>query len=131
MTASALAEPDTPPMRVLRMTLTWARLPAMCPTRTLDSFTSREVMPVAFMRFPAKMKRGMARSVKLWVWATMRCTEMEMGMLGVASMKTKPASPMAKATGMPRKRSARKTPTRRSIPSSPFLRHVPSAAPEG
>ncbi len=70
MAASAMHDPETPPMRVERMTFTWAREPRMCPTRTFARSNSRPVIPEPLSRFPAKMNSGTASRAKFWVWDT-------------------------------------------------------------
>lgn len=46
MAASALEEPQRPPIRVERRTFTWARPPHIWPTQRSANFIMREVMPV-------------------------------------------------------------------------------------
>src|SRR5690606_4514935 len=60
--------------------------------------------PVAFIRFPAKMKKGTARSGKLCVAVTIFWMSTVGGMLPVAMKTGKAASASAKATGIPMKR---------------------------
>ena len=67
MAASATAEPDTPPIKVDSTTDTWPMEPYIWPVITLASFTKREVIPVLFIRLPAKMNSGIASMVKDWV----------------------------------------------------------------
>ena len=64
---------------------------------------------------------------KLCVCATMRWTVIDIGMFGVDRMNMNPASPIAKATGIPRRSNTRKTPTNRSIlfPPSGYTMSLP------
>ena len=63
--ASAAADPETPPIRVLSRQETWPMLPHMWPVQALQNRVSRFVMPQEFIRLPARIKRGMASIVKL------------------------------------------------------------------
>jgi hypothetical protein len=51
------------------MTHTCPSPPGTCPTTALANRKMRLVMPPVFMRFPARMKKGIASSVKLVVEA--------------------------------------------------------------
>jgi hypothetical protein len=53
----------------LAMTHTCPRPPGTCPTTALANRKIRLVIPPVFMRFPARMKKGIASSVKLVVEA--------------------------------------------------------------
>ncbi len=102
MAASAMAEPDTPPINALRMTLTWARPPRMCPVNTEAKFISRWVSPVAFIRLAEKMSSGMANSGKFWVWEMASWTVKVNGSESAYCKKNAvPEIPMATAMGMP------------------------------
>jgi len=68
MAASALEEPEQPPMNVDSTTLTCAMPPLMCPATCMESLIRRLVIPELFIKLPAKMNRGTASSVTLWVW---------------------------------------------------------------
>ena len=67
MAASATAEPETPPIRVDSTQDTWPTEPYMWPHSTFARFIRRRVMPVAFIRLPARMNSGIASMVKLCV----------------------------------------------------------------
>ena len=99
--ASATAEPETPPISVESRIATCASPPAIQPTATSETFSRRSVMPLSFIRWPASTKKGTARSGKLWLIVAIFCTPIDIGMPAVVMKKTKPAMPVAKATGMP------------------------------
>jgi hypothetical protein len=71
-----MAEPDIPENITLAMTHTCPRPPAMCPTIALANLNIRVVTPPVFIRFPASMKNGIARSVKPVVEAYILCGNM-------------------------------------------------------
>ena len=54
-------------MIMLVTTVTCPRPPRICPTRHWAKWTRRLVMPPVFIRLPARMKKGIARRVKLVV----------------------------------------------------------------
>ena len=58
--ASATDEPEMPAMIMLPTMEMLARPPRRRPTRALQKMISRWVVPPAFMRWPARMKKGMA-----------------------------------------------------------------------
>ncbi len=101
MAASATAEPDTPPIRVDSRIATCAKPPDIQPTATIETFSRRSVMPLSFMRWPASTKNGTASSGKLWLIEAIFCTPTDSGMAPSTTKKTRPAMPVAKATGMP------------------------------
>src|SRR5690606_38598237 len=107
--ASATADPETPPISVDSTIATCARPPDIQPTATMDTFKRRSVMPLAFIKWPARTKNGTARSGKLWLIEATFCTAMDSGMPESMTKKTKPAIPVAKATGMPATMSTTKT----------------------
>ena len=109
MAASALVDPEQPPISVLNTTLTWAIPPLMCPARSIASLTIRLVIPEAFIRVPAKINKGTASKVTFWVWEIGSCTMVIRGNSGCCRKKVAPAIPTAKPTGIPRKSSTRKT----------------------
>ena len=74
MAASALPDPDMPPMNTLLSTFTWARPPTRWPTSASASPRMRWLMPPRVITAPAKMKNGTARSGNDSVEATMRWT---------------------------------------------------------
>ena len=59
---SATAEPETPAKIIEASTLTWASPARKCPTSALAKLKILSVMPTAFIRLPAMMKNGTARS---------------------------------------------------------------------
>ena len=101
MAASATAEPDTPPIRVESRIATCAKPPDIQPTATIETFSRRSVMPLSFMRWPASTKNGTASSGKLWLIEAIFCTPTDSGMPASTTKNTKPAMPVAKATGIP------------------------------
>ncbi len=124
MAASAIAEPETPPMSVLRTTLTCASPPRICPVSTADRVMSLWVRPVSFMRFAAKMKSGIASSGKFCVCEIASWMVMVKGSCPVYCRKKKvPEMPIANATGIP---IARKT--MNMIVTSSILSILPTPA---
>ncbi len=69
-----------PPISALSTIDTWARPPAIQPVSSRANTSSRSVMPVAFIRLPARMKNGTASSGKDWVAPYMRCMATVSGM---------------------------------------------------
>ena len=63
--AAATAAPETAPNSELATTLVWARPPGARPTSTMAASMRRPAMPPWFMMTPARMKNGIASSVKL------------------------------------------------------------------
>ena len=115
MAASATAEPDTPPIRVERTTETCPMEPYIWPVSTFASFTRRDVIPVLFIRLPAKINSGIASMVKDWVVDRDFCTRIVHGISGLIRKKENPDTAMAKATGIPRNRRIKKNPTALNI----------------
>jgi hypothetical protein len=64
-----MAEPDIPEKMTLAMTHTCPSPPGIWPTTALANRKIRFVIPPVFMRFPARIKKGIASSVKLVVEA--------------------------------------------------------------
>ena len=62
--ASATAEPEMPPKSVEAAMLTWPRPPRTWPISEPAKATMRAAMPPLTIRSPAKMKNGIAISVK-------------------------------------------------------------------
>jgi hypothetical protein len=60
--ASAVEEPETPPISVFVKTFTCPRPPRKWPTRVAANATRRSVMPPTFIRPAASMKNGIAIS---------------------------------------------------------------------
>ncbi len=61
---SALAEPHTPEKNIVPKTTTIPKPPRTRPTSTNDMFTMRPAIPPCPIIVPAKIKRGIANSVK-------------------------------------------------------------------
>jgi hypothetical protein len=101
MAQSAMHDPETPPIRVDRRTFTCARLPRICPTRTFDRSKSLRVIPAPFIRLPASINMGTARSAKFCDWETESCMGIVIGRFRFCRKNIKPDMPMAKATGIP------------------------------
>jgi hypothetical protein len=99
--ASAIAEPDTPPISVASRTETWARPPFSRPASTVASASSSRVMPEWLRKLPAMMKSGIASSAKFCVCDTVSWIGMVEGSSGCCRKNTQPAMPIANATGMP------------------------------
>jgi hypothetical protein len=83
-----------------KTTLTCAIPPAILRVRREEKRSSLEVIPVLFIRFPAKIKNGTARNAIDWVCATTLCTVMEKGIKSLDRKKTAPEIPMVKPIGM-------------------------------
>ena len=66
-------------------------------------------MPLSFIRWPASTKNGTASSGKLWLIDGDLLHANRHRHAGVVTKKTKPAMPVAKATGMPATISTTKT----------------------
>ena len=62
--ASAMADPDIPEKITLAMTQTCPSPPGTWPTTALANRNIRLVTPPVFIRFPARIKNGIARRVK-------------------------------------------------------------------
>ena len=92
----------------------------MWPVSTFASFTSREVIPVLFIRLPAKINSGIASMVKDWVVDSERCTRIVHGISGRVRKNAKPEMAMAKATGIPRNKITRKNPIALSTSHPPI-----------
>ena len=63
--AAATAEPEMAPKSIEASTFTWARPPGSVPRIDLARSINRRAMPPRFMIWPARMKNGIASSVKL------------------------------------------------------------------
>jgi len=122
-----MAEPHTPPMSVLSTTLTCARPPYICPVIAVANFTSRFVIPVSFIKLPAKINIGMASSAKFCVSERTRCTGMVRGRLGCCRKKMNPEMPMAKVTGIPSTSKATNTTKTHVMSVPPRLRQASRA----
>ena len=79
---------------------------------------SRSVMPLSFMRWPAKTKNGTASSGKLWLMVAIFCTAIDIGMPPSVAKKMKPEMPMANATGAPISMSTKKSMVMRAMAQS-------------
>ncbi len=114
--ASATAEPEMPPIMKLRTIETWARPPAIQPVSSRANLTRRSVMPVAFIRLPARMKKGTARSGKFCVAVAIFCSATVGGIVPVRTKTGIAAIISAKATGRPATRkTTKRTPISESI----------------
>src|SRR5690606_16536211 len=80
---------------------TCASPPDIQPTATIDTLSRRAVMPLSFIRCPARTKNGTASNGKLWLIDAIFCTPIDIGMPDSVMKNRKPAMPVAKATGMP------------------------------
>ena len=74
--ASAIADPDIPEKITLAITHTWPSPPGIWPTTALAKRKIRLVTPPVFIRFAARIKKGIASSVKPVVEAYIRCGNM-------------------------------------------------------
>jgi hypothetical protein len=105
--ASAMADPDTPPISVARRIETCARPPLSRPASTVARLRSSRVIPEWLRKLPAMMKSGMASSAKFCVCDTVSWIGMVEGSSGCCRKKTQPEMPIANATGMPMTSSTR------------------------
>ena len=95
-----MAEPDMPEKMTLAMTHTCPIPPGMCPTTALAKRKIRVVTPPVFIRLPARMKKGIASSVKPVVEAYIRCGSIVRRELSPRPVKNATAvRPMATAMG--------------------------------
>jgi hypothetical protein len=92
---------ETPPIRVESTTFTWATPPYIFLVRSLASDNKFLVIPVSFIRLPAKIKNGIARKVNDCVWATTRWTNTVQGTARSMMKYPIPDMPITKAIGMP------------------------------
>src|SRR3954453_22157447 len=75
----------------------------------------RPVTPAMFMRLPARMKNGTARSGKLSTPAIMRCASVTSGVMPVTRIYSSDEVAMASATGSPSSIRIRKAPSKSNI----------------
>jgi hypothetical protein len=108
MAASAVADPDTPPIRVLITTEIWAVPPYIRRVRSRARLRSRSVIPDTFIKFPAKIKKGTAKNAKDWLWATIIWVAVSKVRYSTEVKKANPARPMTKAMGIPRTKNVTK-----------------------
>ena len=78
--ASATAAPEMPPISAESTIDTWARPPTIQPVSSRAKRSSRSVMPLVFIRLPARMKNGTASSGKDSVAPYMRWIATVIGM---------------------------------------------------
>ena len=71
--ADATPEPDIAPKSILATAFVWAREPGTRPVRTFAKLIRRMAMPPLFIIFPARIKNGMAKSVKMEIPEKIRC----------------------------------------------------------
>src|SRR3954452_10042984 len=99
--ASATAEPEIPEKFIVARTVVWASPPRKRPTTAFANSMMREVIPPEFMRLPARMKNGIARSEYESAPTRTRCARSENGSPPCTTMASSDAMPMAKAIGTP------------------------------
>jgi hypothetical protein len=63
---SATADPETPAKIMETTIFTWLSPPWIWPIMAVEKPTSRRVIPPAFIRSPARMKKGTHRKAKLF-----------------------------------------------------------------
>ena len=95
--AAADAEPEMAPNKAFAPTLATSRAPGSFPNNANTKSTSRRAMPPWFIKFPARMKKGMAVKVNLLIptkvrWAAVR-TDTSRGITG--RMAAREEIPMA------------------------------------
>jgi len=69
---AATAEPETEPNSMLEMILTTAKPPGSAPINPFAALINRLATPPAPIKYPLRMKKGMASRVKLSRPATIR-----------------------------------------------------------
>jgi hypothetical protein len=100
--ASATAAPVIPAKIMALTTMTWPSPPLKCPTKFCANRNRRFVIPPAFMRLPVRMKKGMARRVKLVVLEYILAGTMHKTLVSPSATKKMTAvKPMAMAMGSP------------------------------
>ena len=108
---SITAAPVIPAKKTLAIIFAWANPPRTFPTRILENFTNRPVIPVRFMISPARMKNGMAMRVSIsnplknWSGAMVNMATS----FAIMYIPTRLATPMVNPIGIPNKRSVAKT----------------------
>ena len=97
-------------MIMLVTTVTWPSPPRICPTRHWAKWTRRCVIPPVFMRLPARMKKGIASSVKLVVPEYMRAGSISRtSVCPSPTKKITAVKPMQTAMGSPSKMKRKST----------------------
>jgi hypothetical protein len=100
--ASATAAPVIPAKIIALTTTTWPRPPFRCPTKLWANRNKRFVIPPAFIRLPVRMKKGMARRVKLVVLEYILAGIMHKTLVSPsATKKITAVKPMDTAMGSP------------------------------
>ena len=107
---SATAEPEMPAKNIEATTATWARPPAIQPTRQLEKRTRRADMPPVSIRAPARMKNGIAMIGNESMPAKMRWTASSGTRNPVIHSTARAPRQSAKAIGMPISIVAKKIP---------------------
>ena len=97
---SATADPEIPPKKILVTMLVMASPPGNLPTTALANDSTRWVMPLAVIKFPAKRKKGMASSEKDSIPANMRCGMIWIGTFPISSRTTRQLNPKARDSGI-------------------------------
>src|SRR5688572_26147306 len=96
-----MLEPVTPLISVESAIEVCARPPFRRPVSTVARRSSACVIPALFIRLPARMNIGTARSAKFCVSVTVSWIGMVEGSSGCWRKNTQPEMPIANATGMP------------------------------
>src|SRR5450830_1647732 len=110
--ASAVLEPEMPANSMLTSTLTWPSPPGSQPTRARDRLISLSVMPAAFIRFAASMKKGIESSRnELYDFSISLSSRNGVSRSSMKNTGTQ-ASPSANATGTRTITSSANTPNR-------------------
>lgn len=99
--ASAVEEPDTPAINMFETTETKASPPGKCLTKESATEISRLAMPPYTIKFPIKIKNGIAKNGKDWVFEKKRCETIERGIPSI-KIKKRLDAPIEKAMGTPK-----------------------------
>ena len=59
--AAAVPEPEMAPKSIFATALVWANAPGILPVKSFAKLMRRMAIPPLFIRFPARIKKGMAR----------------------------------------------------------------------
>jgi len=121
--ASATEEPDTPAKIILPTIDTEASPPLQCPTSMFAKSSSLRVTPPIFIRFPAMMKKGIARRGKESVPENIFCTMNSRDRFSFVTTKATLESPSANAMGAPKTMRNRKLIRKIVIAAAPFPVH--------
>jgi hypothetical protein len=117
---SATADPETPAKNMFVTIFTWASPPFKRPTIISANATNLSVIFAAFIKSPARIKKGMAMNGKTSTPVNMRCAIIPKDIPLVKDRKTREDTPREKAIGTPDIKQSTKTTAVVSISISPI-----------